>query len=59
MCPVQCVTYVSGRSLFEGFLYILQGEACGRFYVGSTNDLEQRFSEHVRGHNLATHGRCP
>jgi putative endonuclease len=41
------------------FLYMLQSEATGRFYVGSTDDLERRISEHLRGHSLATRGRGP
>jgi putative endonuclease len=39
------------------FLYILQSETTGRFYVGSTSDLDRRLSEHHRGHALATRGR--
>ena len=42
-----------------GFVYILQSETTGRFYVGSTDDLERRLSEHQRGKNLATRGRGP
>jgi putative endonuclease len=41
------------------FLYILQSEATGRFYVGSTDDLQRRLSEHQRGHTLSTRGRGP
>ena len=41
------------------FLYILQSEITGRFYVGSTDDLERRLSEHLRGHSAATRGRGP
>jgi putative endonuclease len=42
-----------------GFVYILQSESTGRFYVGSTDDLERRISEHLRGHSPATRGRGP
>jgi putative endonuclease len=42
-----------------GFLYILQSSTSGKFYVGSTNDLERRLAEHGRGHSLATRGRGP
>jgi len=42
-----------------GFLYILQSDSSGRFYVGSTDDLDRRVSEHQRGKNLATRGRGP
>ena len=41
------------------YIYILQSESSGRYYVGSTNDLERRFSEHLRSHSLATRGRGP
>ncbi len=41
------------------FLYILQSETSGRFYVGSTDDLERRMSEHLRGHTPSTRGRGP
>ena len=30
------------------WVYILKGSS-GRYYIGSTTDLERRFSEHVRG----------
>jgi len=40
-------------------LYILQSKKTYRFYVGSTNNLIRRMSEHQRGHNLATRGRGP
>ena len=29
------------------------------FYVGSSDDLERRISEHLRGHSPATRGRGP
>jgi putative endonuclease len=41
------------------FVYILQSETTGRFYIGSTDDLERRLSEHIRGHSPATRGRGP
>ena len=41
------------------FLYILRSESTRRFYVGSTNELTRRESEHARGHSLATRGRGP
>jgi putative endonuclease len=41
------------------FVYILQSEMTGRFYIGSTEDLEIRLSEHLRGHSPATRGRRP
>jgi putative endonuclease len=41
------------------FLYILQSETSGKFYVGSTDDLDRRLSEHARGHTPSTRGRGP
>ena len=41
------------------WVYILQSETTGKFYVGSTNDLVRRVAEHHRGHCLATRGRGP
>jgi putative endonuclease len=41
------------------WLYILQSQTTGRYYVGSTIDLERRLAEHHRAHSLATRGRGP
>ncbi|MGB8523775.1 MAG: GIY-YIG nuclease family protein [Candidatus Acidiferrales bacterium] len=41
------------------WLHILQSQSTGRYYVGSTNDLDRRLSEHNRAHSLATRGRGP
>jgi putative endonuclease len=41
------------------FLYILQSETSGKFYVGSTDNLDRRLSEHLRGHTPSTRGRGP
>jgi putative endonuclease len=41
------------------FVYILQSGSTKRFYVGSTDSLDRRMSEHLRGHSLATRGRGP
>jgi putative endonuclease len=41
------------------YLYILQSESSRRFYVGSTDDLARRVSEHQRGHTPSTCGRGP
>lgn len=38
------------------YLYILQSESTGRFYVGSTNNLTRRLEEHVRGQTSSTRG---
>jgi putative endonuclease len=40
-------------------LYILQSQSSGKFYVGSTDDLERRLSEHARNHSPSTRGRGP
>jgi putative endonuclease len=42
-----------------GILYILQSETSKRFYIGSTQDLDRRLSEHARGHTPSTRGRGP
>ena len=41
------------------FLYILQSQTSGKFYVGSTDDLDRRLSEHARNHTPSTRGRGP
>ncbi|MSO19875.1 MAG: GIY-YIG nuclease family protein [Acidobacteria bacterium] len=40
-------------------LYILKSQTADRFYIGSTNDLVRRLSEHARGHSAYTRGRGP
>jgi putative endonuclease len=40
-------------------VYILQSEKTGQYYVGSTNDLDRRFSEHNRNHTPSTRNRGP
>lgn len=35
-------------------VYILKNSVTGKHYIGSTNDLVRRFSEHTRGHNRST-----
>jgi putative endonuclease len=39
--------------------YILQSEKTGRYYVGSTNNLDRRLSEHARAHTPSTRNRGP
>jgi len=41
------------------FLYILQSQTSGKFYVGSTDDLDRRLSEHARNYTPSTRGRGP
>jgi putative endonuclease len=40
-------------------LYILQSQKSGKFYIGSTDDLDRRLSEHARNHTPSTRGRGP
>jgi putative endonuclease len=35
------------------WVYILHG-ASGRYYIGSTTDLQRRIAEHLRGHTHTT-----
>lgn len=41
------------------YVYVLKSTADGQLYVGSTDDLKRRVSEHNRGANRATKGRRP
>ncbi|MEK7183512.1 MAG: GIY-YIG nuclease family protein [Patescibacteria group bacterium] len=36
------------------WVYILQGKTNGRFYVGSTSDLQRRLEQHAAGHTQTT-----
>ena len=36
-----------------GYVYILQGDE-GRYYIGSTNDLDRRLMQHSQGHTWTT-----
>ncbi len=38
----------------KGCVYILRSEKNGRYYVGSTNNLDRRLGEHERGEEKAT-----
>ena len=42
-----------------GFVYILQSENSGRFYIGSTDDIPRRLAERQRGKDKATRYRGP
>ncbi|MBI2595577.1 GIY-YIG nuclease family protein [Candidatus Daviesbacteria bacterium] len=42
-----------------GIVYILRSLVNGRFYIGSTNDLERRFGEHNLGKSKATKFTAP
>ena len=41
------------------FVYILQSESTGRFYVGHTDHMIRRFNQHRNGDNQATRHRGP
>jgi len=37
-----------------GYLYILQSESTGRYYIGSTIDVAIRLFRHNAGHHIST-----
>ncbi len=41
------------------YTYILQSETSGKYYIGQTNDLEDRIYRHNAGYNKSTKGRGP
>ena len=41
------------------FVYILQSQRTGRFYIGHTDNLLDRFNRHRAGRSKATKGRGP
>ena len=42
-----------GYYIKMNFVYILQSEKNGRYYIGSTNDLERRIAEHNSGKTMS------
>lgn len=36
------------------WMYILHNPETDRFYIGSTNDLERRLSQHIKGYTRTT-----
>ena len=36
------------------WVYILKDDLSGRFYIGSTNDLQRRLKQHRNGHTQTT-----
>lgn len=40
-------------------MYVLQSKKAGKIYIGSTNDLKVRFSQHNAGQSLSTKDDCP
>ncbi|MFQ5811055.1 MAG: GIY-YIG nuclease family protein [Armatimonadota bacterium] len=41
------------------FVYALRSESTGRFYIGTTNDVQRRLAQHQAGQSKATRGRGP
>ena len=41
------------------WVYILQSESSGRYYVGHTNNLDDRLRRHTEGRTAANRGRGP
>jgi len=41
------------------FIYLLQSESSGTFYIGYTDNLERRVEEHNSGENRSTKHGCP
>ncbi len=41
------------------FVYILQSRKNGKFYIGSTNDIDRRLIEHNSGHTRHTREQGP
>lgn len=41
------------------YVYILFSKKDGNLYIGYTNDLKRRLSEHKGGKNIATRNRLP
>ena len=41
------------------YVYILESEKNDSWYIGTTNDLKQRFKEHNQGLNLSTKRYTP
>ena len=41
------------------FVYILEAELSKRYYIGQTNDLQERLKRHNEGRNLSTKAYIP
>jgi len=41
------------------FVYVLQSKKDNNYYIGQTNDIEKRLSQHFNGHVLSTKNRRP
>ena len=49
----------AGSNFMNGFLYILQSETSGRYYVGSAKDPDRRLSQHNSNAVVATRNKGP
>ena len=43
----------------KGYVYIIHSEKSGRYYIGSTNNLERRLKQHDAGSVVATRNKGP
>lgn len=50
---------VGGRTLIMYFVYVLQSQKHGRYYIGSTSDLDKRLARHNQGKNISTRPGIP
>ncbi|MDP7247384.1 MAG: GIY-YIG nuclease family protein [Candidatus Peribacteraceae bacterium] len=41
------------------YVYVLRSERDNKFYIGNTNNLKRRVSEHQKGKNTSTSKRLP
>jgi putative endonuclease len=41
------------------YTYILKSQKTGRYYIGYTNNLQQRIAKHNQGHSTATKSGVP
>jgi putative endonuclease len=52
-------TSFNGASKFMFYLYVLKSKKDNQCYIGSTNDLKRRFTEHSKGLVQSTKSRRP
>ena len=45
--------------IMEFFVYVLESETDGSFYIGQTSDLASRLERHNRGYNKSTKPKRP
>ncbi|MFH1385546.1 MAG: GIY-YIG nuclease family protein, partial [Patescibacteria group bacterium] len=49
----------SGKTLFMFYTYIIQSESTGKYYIGSTQNIEERIVRHNGGRSEYTKNRGP